>query len=112
MSYLDFEGGSCVRFIAAYRQDASPFTDADTFYTCQGLSSDGKYWVSFTHPIASTALPANYDRVPPAVLKEVEADYAGYVARTITAIERLNVRSFRPFLNRIDNVVKSLTIEP
>jgi pimeloyl-ACP methyl ester carboxylesterase len=112
LAYLDFEGGACVRFIAAYRQDVSPFTDADTFYTCQGLSTDGQYWVSFTTPIASTALPANFDRVPAAVLKDVEADYAGYVARTVAAIERLNVRNFRPFLNRIDNVVKSLTIEP
>jgi hypothetical protein len=112
LAYLDFEGGSCVRFIAAYRQDVSPFTDADTFYTCQGLSSDGKYWVSFTAPIASTALPANADRVTPAMQKEIEADYAGYVARTEEAINRLGVRNFRPFLNRLDNVVKSLTIKP
>jgi hypothetical protein len=43
---------------------------------------------------------------------EIEADYAGYVARTEAAIDRLNVRSFRPYLNRMDNVVKSLTIDP
>ncbi len=112
LGYLDFEGGACARYIAAYKQDASPFTDAETFYTCQGLSDDGKYWVSFTHPIASTALPSNDQRVTPATLKEVETDYAGYVARTEAAIDRLSARSFRPFLSRLDTVVKSLTIEP
>lgn len=111
IGYIDFEGGACVRFITAYKQDVSAFTDAETFYTCQGLSSDGKYWVSFTHPIASTALPANYDRVTPEMQKAIEADYEGYLARTVAAIEKLPSRSFRPFLSRLDNWVESLTIK-
>lgn len=111
IGYIDFEGGACVRFITAYKQDVSAFTDQDTFYTCQGLSSDGKFWVSFTHPIASTALPANYDRVTPEMQKQIEADYEGYLARTVAAIEKLPSRSFRPFLSRLDNVMKSLTIK-
>jgi pimeloyl-ACP methyl ester carboxylesterase len=111
IGYIDFEGGACVRFITAYKQDVSAFTDQDTFYTCQGLSSDGKYWVSLTAPIASTALPANYDRVTPEMQKEIEADYEGYLARTVAAIDKLPSRSFRPFLSRLDNVMKSLTIK-
>lgn len=111
VGYIDFEGGACVRFITAYKQDVSAFTDEETFYTCQGLSSDGKYWVSFTHPIASTALPANYSRVTPEMQKQIEADYEGYLARTVADIEKLSSRSFRPFLSRLDNWVESLTIK-
>lgn len=112
IGYIDFEGGACVRFITAYKQDASPFTDAETFYTCQGLSDDGKYWVSLTLPVASTVLPTNDQRVPAATMKEVEADYAGYLARTEAAINKLSARSFRPWLNRMDALMKSLTIKP
>ncbi len=112
IGYLDFAGGSCVRFITAYRLDVAPITDADTFYTCQGLSDDGEYYISFAYPVSSTALPASARRVTRAEQARVERDPEGYLRSVEAALNRLTSRGFRPTLAQLDAVVKSLTIAP
>lgn len=110
IGYLDFDGGACVRFITAYRQDVGPITDGDTFYTCQGLSDDGEFYVSFTYPVSSTALPASARRVTRAEMARIEADPDSYLKRVAAALDQLPARNFRPVLTRLDAVVKSLQI--
>ena len=112
IGYLDFDGGSCVRFITAYRQDVGAITDADTFYTCQGLSDNGRYFVSFVYPVSSTALPASARRVTRAELARIEKDPEGYLRRVEAALNRLTSRGFRPSLAQLDTVMKSLKIAP
>lgn len=112
IGYLDFDGGSCVRFITAYRQDVGAITDADTFYTCQGLSDNGRYFVSFVYPVSSTALPASARRVTRAELARIEKDPEGYLRRVEAALNRLPSRGFRPSLAQLDTVMKSLKIAP
>lgn len=110
IGYLDFDGGACVRFISAYRFDVSAITDADTLYTCQGLSSDSKYYVSFMYPVSSTALPASARRVTRAEQARIERDYPAYLQRVQAALDRLTSRGFRPTLAQLDAVVKTLKL--
>jgi pimeloyl-ACP methyl ester carboxylesterase len=110
VKYLDFEGGSCVRFVTMYSQDASPVTDDRLFYTCQGLTSDGKFLVSFTYPVSSVATPASFRRVPASIMNELEKDPASYYERVIDDLNKLSARGYRPYLNRLDTMVQSLTI--
>lgn len=110
IGYLDFDGGACVRFITAYRFDVGAITDADTFYTCQGLSSDGQYYVSFVYPVSSTALPASARRVTRAEQARIESDYPAYLQRVQAALDRLTSRGFRPTLAQLDAVVRTLKL--
>ena len=112
IKYLSFEGGTCVRFVTMYAQDVSPVTSDRLFYTCQGLTSDGKNLVSFVYPVSSAITPASLRRVPPAVLKAIEKDPKGYFARIIRELNALSWRGFLPTLNRLDAVMQSLTIKP
>lgn len=56
--YLRFDGGAGVAFITRY---TSPADSARTqlIWTFQGLTNDGRYWISFFHPIEVPGLPDN-----------------------------------------------------
>src|SRR5690606_24028253 len=43
---VDFEGGRGVRYLTYYTQAPSPITDRDIFYTFQGVTDDGAYYIS------------------------------------------------------------------
>ena len=43
--YLDFNDGSGVGFVTYYAQDVSPVTRDQIFYSFQGLTDNGKYYV-------------------------------------------------------------------
>ena len=60
VEYLDFDGGSGVRFITHYGIDEAPITEHGTFYTFQGLTDDGQYYVAYYHPAPTGILPAAY----------------------------------------------------
>lgn len=110
VSYVDFNGGACVRFITAYRQDVGAITDQDLVYTCQGLSDDGAYWISFVYPVSSTATPANANSVTRAQQARIQANASAYLAEVQVALDRLSARSFRPILTRLDAMLRTLRL--
>jgi hypothetical protein len=94
--YLDFAGGAGVRFITRYTMAASPTTNENIFYTFQGLTSDGKYYISAFYPITAKGLP------------ETAATLA-----TLNYLNRLSSADFTPDLARMDDMIKSLQlVEP
>ena len=56
-NYVDFAGGSGVRFIGRESTEHSPVTKDQFNYYFQGLTSDGNYYVSFVFPIFTPDLP-------------------------------------------------------
>jgi len=94
--YLDFAGGAGVRFVTRYSMEASPTTNEHIFYTFQGLTSDGRYYISAFYPISAKGLPET---------KVVEA--------TVNFLNRLASADFTPDLDKMDDMVKSLRfVEP
>ena len=63
--YVDLPTLSGVAFLTTYRQDASPFRGNEFFYTFQGLSADGQYYVSAVMGVDTmlfpTETPAGFD---------------------------------------------------
>jgi len=111
LDYMDFAGGACVRFITAFRFDVSPITDADLVYNCQGLSDDGRYFVSLTYPIGSTATPASINDVTRAEQAQIDGNFSGYLANLTARLNRLSPQNFRPNLTRLDEMVRTLAIK-
>ena len=56
-----FVSGIGVRFLTEYAQYFVPVNNHDLFYTYQGLTNDGQYWISVILPINHPDLPANAD---------------------------------------------------
>ena len=60
MNYLDFQDGSGIRYLMSYQQEGSENTSKELFYTYQGLTTDGTYYVSFRHFERETIFPDVY----------------------------------------------------
>ena len=60
--YLSFRNGTGIRYITHYAQDVAPYTADSFFYTYQGLTSDGKNYVSATFPLYTRCFPSRSRR--------------------------------------------------
>lgn len=61
---IAFSSGSGIRYLTQYAQFFDPINNHDMFYSFQGLTSDGKYWISAILPISNSMLPPNGDNPP------------------------------------------------
>jgi hypothetical protein len=91
--YLAFHNGAGLRLVTRYAQEVSPTTNDDLFYTFQGLTEDGRYYVSFTCPIDASGL-----------------EVTGDVAATTRFLDNLAPRGFQPDLEALDRMIASLEL--
>lgn len=112
--YLDFPGGSGVRYLTMYSSDVSPVTSDRLFYTFQGLTADGNHAVVLTFPVSTRLLPATYDAVPAAQRNAISqgVDSPAYLVRTARRLETATAADFSPTLDRLDAVTRSLRLRP
>ncbi len=110
--YLDFQNGSGVSFVTAYAQDVSPILRDRTFYTFQGLTKDGQYYISLFYPVTTGVLPQTVEETPAA--KDMDAFVKGfdqYLADT-TALLSDPATAYEPDLVILDNLMTSLNVAP
>ncbi len=111
---VPFVNGSGVRFLTELRFDAMSISNAGVIYTYQGLTSDGKYWVSAFLPITNTALVAD-DTVLPggyATWDDFMADYDTYVVDIAGFLSAQPPATFTPRIEALDALVGSFTVTP
>jgi hypothetical protein len=110
--YLRFQGGHGVRFLTVYQGDPLPISDRDFVYVFQGLTTDGRYWVTLNLPVTVRGLPppdaavaqlADYDRFV--------ADHERYLADIVHKLRDARSEDFTPRLERIDAMLESLAID-
>lgn len=110
LDLLKFRGGKGIRFLTHYAQDDVPVTNAGLFYTFQGLTDDGQYWVAVYYPIAASVLPKTIDDSPES--KDFEAlsrHYDDYLNKTVEALADEKT-VFTPDLATLDAMVESIEI--
>jgi hypothetical protein len=105
VKYLDFQNGSGVRFITHYSQEVvGRLTNENIFYTFQGLTQDGAYYVAVYFPISADGLGNEL------VQEDWEAAQA-HLAEDIRHLDSLSSDKFEPELEILDGVVQSLLVE-
>jgi hypothetical protein len=110
---ISFKGGQGVRFITDYNEISHPLSNRTIFYTFQGLTDDGRYWVAVTLPISSPILPADVNFPPPPEGYTFERwfqNYSSYVSDMKEALEAQAPVSFSPTIDRLDSLVKSISV--
>lgn len=110
---LSFNGGHGVRFITDYNESNHPISNSTIFYTYQGITDDGAYWVAVTLPISSPILPADADfrDLPEGYTSENwQQNYSSYVNELKDSLEAQVPGSFFPTLNNLDDLVRSITV--
>ncbi len=108
---IDTPALSGFRFITTYSQWAVPINNNELFYTFQGITSDGQYWVSVILPLTNAFLPET-DEVPGGDHSTWSEGYEDYLAALIPQLDALADDSFNPSLILLDELVQSMTIVP
>jgi hypothetical protein len=110
---VHFRSGGGIRFLTEYAQYSAPVNNNDLFYTYQGITSDGQYWVSAILPINNPLLPANADSVlGSANWEEFTNNFETYITDMVNLLNTQPPGSFIPTLTVLDSLVASLTIQP
>lgn len=109
VGYLSFQNGSGVRFITQYDQGPEPINNSGVFYTFQGLTSDGQYYVSAFFDITHPSLPA--DNSDPQAIEAIGSDFDGYINQTTQSLDAQPPGSFNPPLGNLDAIIQSLKVK-
>ena len=108
-----FTSGGGIRYLTEYAQYLAPINNNDLFYTFQGLTNDGKYWVAGILPINNPILPANADTIPGGMsMEDFNNNFASYVTDMINQMNLQASESYTPSLATLDTLVASITIQP
>src|SRR5690606_9659844 len=98
--YLDTGSLSGVSYITVYRQDVSPFVSNEFFYTFQGVSADGLFYVSARMPLTvsdfPSQIPADFD------MDEFAAGFNDYLTESVTTLNAAAPEAFSPALGNLD----------
>lgn len=119
VKYLDFQNGQGVRFLTEYAQYYAPVNNHDLFYAYQGITSDGKYWISAVLPVNAAYLQAAYDSVdvpaggipvPNFNDPNYEANMQVYYDNMLNLLNTTPDTSFTPGLDCLDQYIQTLQI--
>jgi hypothetical protein len=111
VEYLDFEGGSGVRFLSMYGQSAYVLSNQDLFYAFQGITDDGRYFISGVLPVANPILPDNAGEDTPEDWESFIDNFGAYRAETGSQLDDQSPSSFTPTLAQLDAIFESLQID-
>lgn len=107
VKYLQFHNGEGIRFLTQYGQALSPLGRPMMFYTFQGLTDDGQYFIS-------AMLPATHPSLPHAEMVEMDQafmdNWETYVAETEAQLNAEADNTFLPPLGLLDEMFESMTV--
>jgi len=110
-TYLQFQGGRGVRYITQYDDGPAPVNNRELFYTYQGLTNDGQYYVSVMLPISAAGLPED-GSVGGAQLGGAlnSAEFQNYMRQIEGTLSALPADQFAPMLGQLDQLITSITL--
>jgi len=111
VQYLDFHNGSGVRFLAIYAQYPAPVNNQDLFYTFQGLTADGRFFVSVILPVNHPSLPADLNALSQSEMEAIAQDPETYYRDMAATLSAWPGDGFKPDLAKLDALIASLAIE-
>jgi hypothetical protein len=114
LSYIDFGSGTGLRAISYLFQEnpvIEPITNQNIFYFFDGVTSDGRYYVSLTYPVSTTALPDSAELTPEQE-SDALADFEGFIISSMAPLSGTVNSDFTPDLTLLDDLLASLKIAP
>ncbi len=114
---LSFQGGKGIRFLAQYGQDVSPINNQAIFYTFQGMTDDGAYYVSAILPVNAPFLAADSNPDSPLPPDGIPFDWQNFenITQHFDLVkQKLNAADstdFNPALTSLDGLIQSIQIK-
>ncbi len=108
---VSFTSGQGIRFLTQYSQYADPINNHELFYSFQGLTADGRYWISAILPISSPTLAEDSNTIPGGMTQEqFSNNFTTYQSDITTQLNAHAPDLFQPAIPALDALVASLTI--
>lgn len=111
--YISAKNANMVRFIAEYQIEPDVISNDRLNYIAQGLSSDGKYYISVNMPVKAAFLPQKSE-LPKWSKEKIEkftTDFPKYIADTKVKLEKLADKDYTPSLIELDKMVQSISLK-
>jgi hypothetical protein len=102
--YWAFESGTGMRFVTQYGQAVGPINNHELFYSFQGLTYDGDYYVAAILPVSHPDLPADSSAMP-------EGNWERYIRGVEQQLDAADPSSFEPDLAVLDQMIRTLKID-
>jgi hypothetical protein len=110
---MAFASGSGIRYLTQYSQYTDPINNHELFYTFQGLTGDGKYWISAILPISNPLLPADGNTLPNGQSQEEFGNnFTTYIADLTNQLNSQPAEGFSPAISALDGLIASIQIQP
>jgi len=108
---LQFQNGAGIRFITMYAQALNPINNQNVFYTFQGITSDGKTYISIFLPVNNLILPADGTNPPGGDWTAFMNNFDTYLAGVVDQLNASPDDSFTPNLQLLDEMVQSIYLK-
>lgn len=109
--YVDFQNGSGIRYLTQYGQAIYPINSTSLFYTFQGLTSDGRFYISAILPVNHAEIDDTGDNIDPNWEAYYDQDvWEAYITEQVTWLNSQTPESFTPSLAALDQMISSLLI--
>jgi len=109
---LQFQSGSGVGYVTQYAQAYVPINNHELFFSFQGLTSDGKYWISIIVPISHPSLWEAEGDPNNTIWTTINDNPDAYYSHIAEGLNAQLPRSFVPTIVLLDALIKSITIQP
>lgn len=112
--FIESRAGSGLRYITQYGQDIGPVTNDYLFYTYQGITADGRYYISATFPVYHPELPIDledYFIVTGTDYETFEDDYIKQLEKSVQLLDLAEEDDYIPSLQVLDNIMAGLAFE-
>lgn len=108
--YLDFVNGSGVAYLTYHTQAIDLINNEGLFYTFQGITHDGKRYISAIFPVAQADLPAkmDYDTFDVVAFDAIKETYYNDIH---TMLDSADDSTFTPPITSLDALIQTLEIE-
>jgi hypothetical protein len=103
---LDFQSGKGLRYLTFYAQGPELALDRQIFYTFQGLSADGKFYISASFPVATGIFPNE----PPVGPLFPDPAFQETMKEQVLQLNDQAADRFEPSLTTLNALVSSIRI--
>jgi hypothetical protein len=111
VNYLDFQNGSGVRYLTMHGQDIFPVDNHHLIYTYQGITQDGRYYISAVFPLTHSELPDDGADLIGENMMDFYNNWDSYLATTMRFLGEQPLDSFTPSIQLLDEMITSILIE-
>jgi len=109
VQFLNIKNGNGVRFLTQLTQGMTLINNSELFYTFQGMTSDGNYYIAAILPVSNPELSTDFN--VSGEQSNTQDDYRTYLSNAITLLNEQPANAYTPDLDILDALIRSIEIK-